>query len=405
MNYHELSRKVQEYAQSAFDFRKDKLLLYHNLAHTQNVVKAATRIAHHYRLNERDLFIVTTAAWFHDIGYLDDFDHHEIKGVEIAVSFLRKQGVNEEVTLAVSNCILATRMPQSAKTRLEEIVCDADMFQLGSDEFMVNNKLLRKEIEAKKKVTISKEEWRQNTILFLESHSYYTDYCRSLLNGKKKEILERLKSKASEKNVPITTPEIAAELLQQDGATPKRKKEEKIDRPDRGIETMFRITSGNNQRLSDMADNKAQIMITVNSIILSAIISLLLRKLEENAFLQWPTYLMLATSVLTIIFSILATRPNLPPGTFTQQDIDEKKVNLLFFGNFFRMDLDDYTAGMLQVMEDRNFLYRTLIKDVYSQGVVLGRKYKLLRISYNIFMYGLVASVVAFIGATITEGK
>lgn len=405
MNYPDLTRKVQDYVQSVFEFRKDKSLLYHNLAHTQNVVKAATRIAHHYRLNERDLFIVTSAAWFHDIGYLDDFDHHEIKGVEIAVSFLRKLSVNEEITMAVCNCILATRMPQSAKTRLEEIVCDADMFQLGSDEFSDNNKLLRKEIESKKKVAISKDEWRKNTIQFLESHRYYTDFAQQLQNGKKKEILERLKAKVSDKIPTVMAPEVVAELLQQDGATPKKTKAEKIDRPDRGIETMFRITSGNNQRLSDMADNKAQIMITVNSIILSAIISLLLRKLEENAFLQWPTYLMLATSVLTIIFSILATRPNLPPGTFTQQDIDEKKVNLLFFGNFFRMNLDDYTAGMLQVMEDRNFLYRTLIKDVYSQGVVLGRKYKLLRISYNIFMYGLVASVIAFIAATITEGK
>lgn len=403
MNYPELSRKVQDHVQSVFESRRDKSLLYHNLAHTQNVVKAASRIGRHYQLNEKDHFIVTTAAWFHDIGYLDDYEHHELKGAELAASYLRKQGINEEITQAVSNCILATRMPQSATTILEEIVCDSDMFQLGSDEFTENNKLLRKEVEIKKGVAINKEEWRKNTIHFLETHRYFTDFCRSLLDAKKKEILERLKLKASESKSPLLNPEVATTQLPPD--VPGPRKREKSDRPDRGIETMFRITSGNNQRLSDMADNKAQIMITVNSIILSAIISLLLRKLEENSFLQWPTFLMLATSVLTIIFSILATRPNLPPGTFTQQDIDDKKVNLLFFGNFFRMNLDDYTSGMLQVMEDRNFLYRTLIKDVYSQGVVLGRKYKLLRISYNIFMYGLVASVIAFIGVTIAEGK
>jgi hypothetical protein len=60
---------------------------------------------------------------------------------------------------------------------------------------------------------------------------------------------------------------------------------------------------------------------------------------------------------------------------------------------------------MLQVMNDRDFLYGTLIKDVYSQGVVLGRKFRLLRISYNIFMYGLIASVIAFVLATIIAGK
>lgn len=401
MNYPEISRKVQEYVHSAFDSKKDKALLYHNFTHTQNVVKAATRIGRHYRLNERDLFIVTTAAWFHDIGYLEDYNHHELMGADIAASFLRKQGVPEEITLAVTNCILATRMPQSAKTLLEEIVCDADMFQLGSDEFAENNKLLRKELELKKGTTINKEEWRRNTIRFLESHTYYTDYCRSLLEPKKKEIVEKLKSKTKDKPGMPLPPQAAQSLTQPDNNNKKKKG----DRPERGIETMFRITSTNNQRLSDMADNKAQIMITVNSIILSAIISLLLRKLDENAFLRWPTFMMLATSLLTIIFSILATRPHLPEGTFTQQDIDERKVNLLFFGNFFRMNLEDYTSGMLQVMEDRNFLYRTLIRDVYSQGVVLGRKYKLLRISYNIFMYGLVASVLAFVAATIVEGK
>jgi hypothetical protein len=69
------------------------------------------------------------------------------------------------------------------------------------------------------------------------------------------------------------------------------------------------------------------------------------------------------------------------------------------------MKLEDYAAGMREVMEDRDFLYGTLIRDVYSQGVVLGRKYKLLRISYNIFMYGLIISVLAFVAASITWSR
>ena len=169
--------------------------------------------------------------------------------------------------------------------------------------------------------------------------------------------------------------------------------------PSRGIETMFRITSGNNQRLSDMADNKAHILITVNSIILSAIISLLLRKLEESSFLTYPTFALLAVSVITIVVSIIATRPSIPSGVFTRQDLEDKKANLLFFGNFYRMDLKDYAEGMRMVMNDSDFLYGTLIKDIYSQGVVLGRKYRLLRLAYNIFMFGLIVSMCGFIAA------
>ncbi len=82
---------------------------------------------------------------------------------------------------------------------------------------------------------------------------------------------------------------------------------------------------------------------------------------------------------------------------FTQKDIDEKKVNLLFFGNFYKMSLEDYASGMLKMMDDSDFLYGSLIRDVYFQGIALGRKYKLLRLSYNIFMFGLIISVIAFV--------
>ncbi|MNL37930.1 hypothetical protein D3C87_1601070 [compost metagenome] len=160
---------------------------------------------------------------------------------------------------------------------------------------------------------------------------------------------------------------------------------------------MFRITSTNNQRLSDMADNKSNILITVNSIILSVVIALLLRKLDSNAHLIFPTAILLFTSLATMVIAILATRPSVPNGEYTDEDLKNKKVNLLFFGNFYKMNLESYSSGMKLIMEEREYLYNTLIKDVYSQGVVLGRKFKLLRLAYNIFMYGLIVSVFAFL--------
>ncbi|MCB9338831.1 MAG: hypothetical protein H6577_11950 [Lewinellaceae bacterium] len=182
----------------------------------------------------------------------------------------------------------------------------------------------------------------------------------------------------------------------------KRKdREEGPGRTDKGIETMFRISSANNQRLSDMADTKAHIMISVNSIIISILISLLLRKIEDYAQFIIPAILLLGISLVTIIFSVLATRPNIPKGTFTEEDIEKKKVNLLFFGNYYKMDFERYAAGMWQVMDDREFLYGTLIKDVYAQGLVLGKKFTLLKTSYNVFMYGLIVSVLAFAVAAV----
>ena len=163
---------------------------------------------------------------------------------------------------------------------------------------------------------------------------------------------------------------------------------------------MFRISSGNHQRLSDMADNKAQIIITVNSIILSAVLSFLVGKMDTEVYLAYPTALIMLVSLTAIIFAILSTRPAITKGTFTPQEVDEKKANLLFFGNFHKMTFETYSASMQLAMNDNEYLYKMLIKDLYSQGSVLGKKYKLLRISYNIFMYGLIASVFAFLIAS-----
>ena len=106
MNYPELSTKIQDHIQSLFKSQKDKTFIYHNLEHTQSVVKAASQIANHYQLNEKDFFIVTSAAWFHDAGYFADPSNHETKSAEMASAFLRLNGTDEETIQAVINCIL-----------------------------------------------------------------------------------------------------------------------------------------------------------------------------------------------------------------------------------------------------------------------------------------------------------
>ena len=82
---------------------------------------------------------------------------------------------------------------------------------------------------------------------------------------------------------------------------------------------------------------------------------------------------------------------------FVLYDIKKKKTNLLFFGNFHGMKLENYEWGVKEMMKDSDFLYGSIIKDIYFNGKVLARKYMLLRISYSIFMFGFVASILAFL--------
>lgn len=393
MNYAELLDETGNYVSSYMKEHADKTLLYHDIQHTKDVVTAAIQIANHYQLDEVDFFTVIAAAWFHDLGYFaGKTSGHEEAGALLAEKFLEEKGVDAAIITNVRRCIMATVMPQHAEYMLEKIVCDADLFHFGGDKFRERNKLLRKEIELTSGKHINKAEWRTATIQLLQNHQYQTDYCRLLLNDKKAEHLNDLLQKEALPSAPV--------FVNATGTTPlpdKSNKEKSSSQTGRGIETMFRVTSSNNQRLSDMADNKAQILITVNSIILSAIISLLLRRLDQSSYLTYPTFALLTVSVITIVVAIIATRPSIPPGVFTKEDIDGKKVNLLFFGNFYKMNLEDYEAGMRSVMSDYEFLYGTLIKDVYSQGVVLGRKYRLLRIAYTVFMFGLVISVFGYV--------
>jgi len=405
MNYRQFLDQVRQYTIHFFKSKDTQKLLYHNLEHTQMVVANAEQIARHYQLAGKDFFIVMTAAWFHDSGYLTgDPADHEQRSADIAARFLNDIAVEEDTIQAVRQCILATRMPQSPASRLEKIVCDADLFHFGTADFWERNNLMRKETESRTGKKIGKNQWRKGTIRFLEAHQFQTDYCRNILQHNKQQNLRELKEKDGDQNEDIikeSAEDIIPALQEDIQALTAMAKKQKLDRPERGIETMFRISSTNSQRLSDMADNKAHIMITTTSIIISVLLSLLLRKLEDNPQLVIPTMILLTVCVVTMVFSILATRPTLPDGTFTPQDIKKRKVNLLFFGNFYRMNFEEYDVGMKQMMNDRDFLYGTLIRDLYSQGVVLGRKYRLLRKGYSVFMYGIVASVIAFFIASV----
>jgi len=397
MNYQKLIKKIDEYVSDFYHINHNDNLFYHNKNHTADVVKHTAEIGEHYQLDEHDLFIVEAAARFHDLGYFTDMQHHEEQGGMIAEGYLKEHKVTDEDIQLVKNCIMATKMPQSPVTLLEKILCDADLYHLGTPEFFKKDKLMLKEYNALYNKDFSKLDWRRKSISFLEKQHYHTDYCQQLLNAGKLANIEALKNKVIEGDAKLKEEQEAEQKDSEFLGVPTSPKKEKKDRPDKGIETMFRISSGNHQRLSDMADKKAHIMITVNSIILSALISLVLRRLNEYEYLLYPTFILLGVSLAAMTFSILSTRPSIPNGYFTRDQVDAKKVNLLFFGNFYKMTLPDYTYGMVKMMEDKEFLYGSLITDVYNQGVVLGKKYHLLRIAYNVFMYGLIVAVCAFI--------
>jgi len=220
-------------------------------------------------------------------------------------------------------------------------------------------------------------------------HRFFTDHAKKKWQ-KQKDV-----------NISLIQERIRELTGEEEKAAAKKKKNEKDDRPERGIETMFRVTLNNHTQLSQIADSKANILLSVNAIIISISLSTLIPKLDSpsNAHLVFPTFILIFFSVLSIIFAILSTKPKVTRGSFTRKEIVDKKVNLLFFGNFYKMPVDEYLWAMNEMMKDKEYLYNSMVKDLYFLGLVLNRKYKLLRTTYTIFMIGIIVSVIAFVVA------
>ena len=122
-------------------------------------------------------------------------------------------------------------------------------------------------------------------------------------------------------------------------------------------------------------------------------------KIGKFPYLMYPMLILTTTCVIAIIFATLSTRPKITEGRFTKEDIVNKTANLLFFGNFYNMHLDDFTYGFREMMNDKQFLYDSLTKDFYFLGQVLGKKYRYLSFCYLAFLIGIVTSVLSFIFA------
>ena len=136
MDYATTLERTQHYVRKFFDSHVNDRLHYHSVKHTERVVEAARQIAQHYQLNEADFFTVSVAAWFHDIGYLTGEQlGHEERGARMAQSYLLGEGLEQPAIDDIRRCIIATQLPQRAVTLTEQIVCDADLYHLGTGEF------------------------------------------------------------------------------------------------------------------------------------------------------------------------------------------------------------------------------------------------------------------------------
>lgn len=359
--------------------------LYHNLRHTKRVVNSVTTLVEEIGVEDKDAEVLLVAAWFHDVGYTVSYDEHEEKSCEMAWDFLSKEGCSDDFISEVLSLIRATKRNYEPKNQLEKIMRDADSSHVAKKSFLTASELLRVELSSLGIANYSIDEWRKENIKFLNtSHRFYTDYAIENWQDRKDKNLKKL-IKAKKKSKKLVKKE-------------SLKAKFKGNLPDRGIQTLYRVTLRNHIKLSDIADTKANILLSVNAIIISLALANLIPKLDNpsNDYLIYPTALFVIFSVVSMVMSILATKPNVTSGQFTEEEVTSKKVNLLFFGNFHKMQLSQYQWAMKELIKDKDYIYSSLTKDLYFLGVVLERKYRLLRWTYTVFMIGMILSVILF---------
>lgn len=375
--------KAKNYVESLFKDKLSSVYFYHNFIHTSFAVQKAEEIIKHSAISEKEREKIILALWFHDVGFTDcNAEGHEERGAAIMQEFLKKENYPEDYIQEVTALILSTQKYHQPENLKEMIMKDADFSHFSSPFYNDTAEALRKEWELTGGPCFSTEDWNVMNLDFLKNkHTYFTDYAKVSWEPLKQKNIKKIEKK-----------------LEKEEGKKKEKPEKKEEKSDRSVDTLFRVTLNNHTRLSDIADSKANILLSVNAIIISVCLSVLVPKLDtpKNTHLIIPTFLLLISSVLTIIFAILSTKPNVSKTRFTQQDVADRKVNLLFFGNFEQMLFDDFQTSMKDLLKDRDYIYDSMIKDLYFLGKVLDRKYKLLSTTYKIFMAGIIISVLSF---------
>lgn len=177
-------------------------------------------------------------------------------------------------------------------------------------------------------------------------------------------------------------------------------KEEKKPKGEKGKDTLYRVAYRNQITLIQIADNKANLIISINAMIISSIIAIsgygiVAQQVQDRSILLVPISLILLSCLASAIYAIQAAKPKLlAPGAM---DVSKDKSSLLFFGTISNFTQAEYLSKMKNLRGNEEEIYETMNVDLHNQGMILNRKYTLLNKAYRIFMFGFVLSVWVFL--------
>ncbi|MFT6338170.1 MAG: putative metal-dependent HD superfamily phosphohydrolase [Saprospiraceae bacterium] len=349
---------------------------YHDYAHSKKVAEEVFRLAQSAGIKKKDTEDLVLAAIFHDVGYATGSKNHEEVGADYAEKFLLDNGFDPLRVESVKIYILATKLSWDGFDTNSQYIRDADLNSLASENYMkISEDLLYEKINVEGLV-ISEDDWNDQNIDFFRRHTYHTDEANELYMKGKKQNLKRLLKKKKD---------ALSEKQQQTLASSK------------AAQTQLKTSLRNHIDLSSIADNKANIMLSVNAIVITVGLPLMGQQVYESKLFIIPIIVLGLSSTISMAYATLSTRPIKMKGISNLEDIPNKKTNLFFFGNFYNMNFADYEIGIKQVVGNDGVLENSITRDLFFLGKSLGAKFNYLRICYNAFLVGMILTVILFV--------
>lgn len=369
-----------------FDKYPNNRLLFHNYAFTQHILRHTRELCQETGAPADLTEIAQIAAYFLHVGYLFEYEHFLRASLNQAQRFLALRDYPESRQRNVLGCMQIVGQRNIPVALEEKILADAVNIA-WLDDFETRSQLLWLEREFMQGQSFDKLERTQLQLQYLLEIRFYTHFAKTKYEPALGQWIRQQKA-AIEKIERKNPPELPGGLYQN-----------LDDSPIRAVQTFFRSNYRNHINLSSIADNKANIMISVNSILISVLISILTYRnmADNNPPIVLPVIIFLVTGLTSLIFAVLSARPKVTSLNEHLPSKEERRKNMVFFGNFVTMDLDEYEESMDAMFRDPVLLYGNLTRDLYFLGKVLDKKYRYLKVSYNIFMIGFVTTVITFL--------
>ncbi|WP_020567877.1 Pycsar system effector family protein [Neolewinella persica] len=383
----ELLKRARAHVHERFDARLAPKYLFHNFAYSSEIEGALDDLMEKTELDENTQFLLRIVALFYPLGYINGHKKFQDTSVEELKAWAGAEGLDlSSPDGTAADWLKAVKNADQDSLLPVRILHDACWSWLGRKRFDRRSNLLQLErdaIASKEGDPIKFGEEMQNLLL---NFNYLTSV------GKRKYDKRRRKNVSSQQsdNYKIEQKEVKARTGKNFG---------------RGIDTMYRTAFRNHINLSRIADGKANMMISINTIILSIVITVSGASLSffEDVFFENPEFLvpiisLLLSSLIAVIFAVFSARPSVTEYRIKKDKlIKSKEASLLYFGNFLKLEKKEFIEYMATMKLDQNALYDDLAKDLYDLGQVMHKKYLLLTISYNTFVGGLALAVLSFL--------